>query len=96
MKKNSCRFMEALLADEPNPPHSPIDFIAAYLAFLDECVEGKWVDQGIHPVWSTARKSRSILLRIRSYCAIANQNPTMRSLWKTLEGASRHVLESVP
>jgi DNA-binding transcriptional LysR family regulator len=28
-------------------------------------------------------------LEIRSYCSIANQNPTMRDLWKTLETASR-------
>ncbi|GFM50225.1 LysR substrate-binding domain-containing protein [Pseudomonas capsici] len=57
-------------------------------AVVDELERGSLVRAGGEE-WSTR-------LEIRSYCAIANQNPTMRSLWKTLEGASRHVLESVP
>ncbi|OOG89304.1 hypothetical protein B0E42_01690 [Pseudomonas sp. A25(2017)] len=38
----------------------------------------------------------STRLEIRSYCAIANRNPTMRKLWKTLEGASLQRPGSAP
>ncbi|TRO10404.1 LysR family transcriptional regulator [Ectopseudomonas mendocina] len=51
-------------------------------AVIDELERGLLVRAGGEQ-WSTR-------LEIRSYCAIANQNPTMRNLWKTLEdkGAS--------
>lgn len=52
-------------------------------AVIDELERGQLVRAGGEE-WSTR-------LEIRSYCAIANQNPTMRNLWKTLEGASRRL-----
>lgn len=52
-------------------------------AVTDELERGLLVRAGGEE-WSTR-------LEIRSYCAIANQNPTMRNLWKTLEGASRQL-----
>ena len=52
-------------------------------AVIDELERGLLVCAGGEQ-WSTR-------LEIRSYCTIANQNPTMRNLWKTLEGAARHV-----
>jgi DNA-binding transcriptional LysR family regulator len=50
-------------------------------AVIDELQRGQLVKAG-GDEWSTR-------LEIRSYCSITNENPTMRSLWKTLEGASR-------
>jgi DNA-binding transcriptional LysR family regulator len=50
-------------------------------AAIDELQRGLLVKAG-GDEWSTR-------LEIRSYCSIANENPTMRNLWKTLEGASR-------
>ena len=52
-------------------------------AVTEELQQGRLVRAGGEE-WST-------LLEIRSYCSVANQNPTMRSLWRTLEGASRNV-----
>lgn len=49
-------------------------------AVMDELQRGQLVKAG-GDEWSTR-------LEIRSYCSITNQNPTMRNLWKTLEGAS--------
>ncbi len=49
-------------------------------AVADELERGLLVRAGGEQ-WSTR-------LEIRSRCAIANRNPTMRKLWKTLEGAS--------
>lgn len=46
-------------------------------AVIDELERGLLVHAGGEQ-WSTR-------LEIRAYCAIANQNPTMRDLWKTLE-----------
>ena len=53
-------------------------------AVVDEMERGLLVRAGGEE-WSTR-------LEIRSYCAIANQNPTMRNLWKTLESASLRLL----
>jgi DNA-binding transcriptional LysR family regulator len=50
-------------------------------AVIDELQRGQLVRAG-GDEWSTR-------LEIRSYCSITNENPTMRSLWKTLESASR-------
>ncbi|MGY2362562.1 LysR substrate-binding domain-containing protein [Pseudomonas azotoformans] len=47
-------------------------------AVVDELERGLLVRAGGEE-WSTR-------LEIRSYCAIENQNPTMRKLWRTLEG----------
>jgi DNA-binding transcriptional LysR family regulator len=49
-------------------------------AVADELARGLLVRAGDEQ-WSTR-------LEIRSYCTNANRNPTMRKLWKTLEGAS--------
>ncbi|WP_058542813.1 LysR substrate-binding domain-containing protein [Pseudomonas fluorescens] len=57
-------------------------------AVADELERGLLVRAGGEQ-WSTR-------LEIRSYCAIANRNPTMRKLWKTLEGASLQRLGSAP
>lgn len=54
-------------------------------AVIDELHRGQLVRAG-GDEWSTQ-------LEIRSYCSIVNENPTMRSLWKILEGAS-HELHS--
>lgn len=50
-------------------------------AVIDELQRGQLVKAG-GDEWGTR-------LEIRSYCSITNENPTMRSLWKILEGASR-------
>ncbi|MFA0929293.1 LysR substrate-binding domain-containing protein [Pseudomonas syringae pv. tagetis] len=50
-------------------------------AVINELQRGELVKAG-GDEWSTR-------LEIRSYCSLSNENPTMRSLWKTLEGASR-------
>jgi DNA-binding transcriptional LysR family regulator len=52
-------------------------------AVIDELKLGQLVKAG-GDEWSTR-------LEIRSYCSITNENPTMRSLWSTLEGASRDI-----
>lgn len=52
-------------------------------AVIDELERGQLVKAG-GDEWSTR-------LEIRSYCSVTNENPTMRSLWKALEGASRDV-----
>ncbi|MCU7249848.1 LysR substrate-binding domain-containing protein [Pseudomonas koreensis] len=52
-------------------------------AVVDELQRGQLVRAG-GDEWSTR-------LEIRTYCSITNENPTMRSLWKTLEGASRNL-----
>ena len=52
-------------------------------AVIDEMERGLLVRAGGEQ-WSTR-------LEIRAYCAIANQNPTMRNLWHALDGALRRV-----
>lgn len=51
-------------------------------AVNDELERGLLVRAG-GAEWSTQ-------LEIRSYCSLLNQNPTLRSLWSTLENASYH------
>jgi DNA-binding transcriptional LysR family regulator len=52
-------------------------------AVVDELERGLLVRAGDEQ-WSTR-------LEIRAYCALANQNPTMRNLWHALDGALRPV-----
>nr|WP_256220407.1 LysR substrate-binding domain-containing protein [Pseudomonas sp. FGI182] len=49
-------------------------------AVNDELERGLLVQAG-GAEWSTR-------LEIRSYCSLLNQNPTMRSLWNTLDNAA--------
>jgi DNA-binding transcriptional LysR family regulator len=51
-----------------------------YSAVQDELERGLLVQAG-GAEWSTR-------LEIRSYCSLLNQNPTMRSLWNTLDNAA--------
>ena len=54
-------------------------------AVIDQLQRGQLVKAG-GDEWSTR-------LEIRSCCSISNQNPTMRNLWKTLEGASLNLAD---
>lgn len=52
-------------------------------AVTEELKHGRLVRAGVEG-WSTR-------LEIRTYCSIANRNPTMRDLWRALENASQSI-----